>query len=62
MVNLKEQIILNKIYANESNELILIWRINKLKNMLTSIFDINIKSREYIKFKLDSKVLDFYNF
>ena len=59
MIDLEEQIILNKISANESNELILMRRINELENMLTPIFGIIIEPREYMKFKLDSKVLDF---
>ena len=59
MVDLEEHIILNKISSSESRELILMRRINELENMLTPIFGINIKTGEYIKFKLDSKVLDF---
>lgn len=59
MVDIEEHIILNKISSSESRELLLMQRINELENMLTPIFGINVKTGEYIKFKLDSKVLDF---
>ena len=59
MFNLDEHIFLNKISASESSELMLVRKINELKNMLTPIFGRNIKTGEPMKFRLDSDVLDF---
>ena len=65
MVDLEEHIILNKISASESRELLLIRRVHELEDLLTPVFGYKYDDEvglKYLKFDLNSKVLDFRPF
>ena len=65
MIDIEEHIILNKISAGESRELLLIKRVKELEDMLTPVFGYKYDDEvglKYIKFDLNTPVLDFRPF
>ena len=64
MVDIDEFIIINKISAGETKELLLVERIKELEDMLTPIFGHLCSNEQYksMKFDLNTKVLDFRPF
>ena len=65
MIDLEEHIILNKISASESRELLLVRRVKELEDLLTPVFGYKYDDElglKYLKFDLNTKVLDFRPF
>ena len=62
MIDLEEHIILNKISATESRELLLVRKVKELEDMLTPVFAHCYNTRQKMLFKLDSQILDFTPF